>query len=562
MKLKVLVFTFLSTLTLPAFAEVRIITATGEYRMGDYDTRVDAKHIALQDAKRIALEQAGTYIESIVQVKDLSLTKDEIQAYAAGIVEVMQQRATSRMEGQQQIMRVEVTCRIDTDVVVRQMDSLLHNEAMKSELMKSKHETNRLRQNLEDRTRELSAARSEAEAKRITETRRLYLTKQQIRTLTTQALFVLFADNKTLTHGSFSPQSLKRAKLLTMQALTLDPFDVGVHMLLGLLLAERGNLEETVAAYRRAARAKPNDADISYFRGLAAFAEETPKSYGRAVAEFRKVIRLRPNDANAHYMLGTTLKCCSSDRSGAAAEYRMAIKLNPNFVDAHTKLGMALAEGVSAKDADEAIAAFQTAIRLEPDSMPEVHYHLGLLLFRHKEDIDGAITELSTSLRLQPIAPAVHQLLGAALQKKGDLEGAIAAYRAAIESDTYTTISGSIYKDLGLALQAKGELQEAIAAFRKAVDLNPSVSTYHYNLGIALHTTNDFTGAIAAYRAAIQNATWFYADAHFGLAAALQADGRRSEAAQEFREFVSRALDVPENGSRIEQAREALRELE
>ncbi len=53
-----------------ASAEIRTISATGEYRMGDNDTRTDAKRLALLDAKRLALEQAGTYIESITEVKN------------------------------------------------------------------------------------------------------------------------------------------------------------------------------------------------------------------------------------------------------------------------------------------------------------------------------------------------------------------------------------------------------------------------------------------------------------------------------------------------------------
>ena len=48
--------------------------------MGDNDTRADAKRLALLDAKRLALEQAGTYIEGISEVKNLDLAKEEIWA--------------------------------------------------------------------------------------------------------------------------------------------------------------------------------------------------------------------------------------------------------------------------------------------------------------------------------------------------------------------------------------------------------------------------------------------------------------------------------------------------
>ena len=103
----------------PSWAEIRIITATGEYRMGDNDTRTDAKRLALLDAKRLALEQAGIYIESITEVKNLDLAKEEIRAYTAGIVEVVEQATRTMMEGDTTVVRVDVTAKINTDTVGR-----------------------------------------------------------------------------------------------------------------------------------------------------------------------------------------------------------------------------------------------------------------------------------------------------------------------------------------------------------------------------------------------------------------------------------------------------------
>ena len=113
-----------------ADAEIHTITATGEYRMGDNDTRTDAKRLALLDAKRLALEQAGTYIESITEVKNLGVTKDEIRSYTAGNVEVTEQATRSALEGE----RVDVTVKIDTAVVTRQIGELRNNELAREEL--------------------------------------------------------------------------------------------------------------------------------------------------------------------------------------------------------------------------------------------------------------------------------------------------------------------------------------------------------------------------------------------------------------------------------------------
>ena len=70
----------------PACAEIRIVNAQGEHRMGDRDTREDAIRLATEAAKRNALEQVATYLESVTVVHDMDVTKDEIRTYTAGLV--------------------------------------------------------------------------------------------------------------------------------------------------------------------------------------------------------------------------------------------------------------------------------------------------------------------------------------------------------------------------------------------------------------------------------------------------------------------------------------------
>ena len=56
--------------------------------MGDGETPSVAESRALLKAKQVALEQAGTYVESYSKVKNITLTKDEIQVLASGLMEV------------------------------------------------------------------------------------------------------------------------------------------------------------------------------------------------------------------------------------------------------------------------------------------------------------------------------------------------------------------------------------------------------------------------------------------------------------------------------------------
>ena len=56
----------------------RTVTAAGEYRMSDYDTRNDAIRLAVEAAKKDALEQVATYLESVTEVRDMDVTRDDI----------------------------------------------------------------------------------------------------------------------------------------------------------------------------------------------------------------------------------------------------------------------------------------------------------------------------------------------------------------------------------------------------------------------------------------------------------------------------------------------------
>ena len=55
---------------------------------GRWETPSVAESRALLNAKRVALEQAGTYVESYTKVENMQVTKDEIQVLASGIMEV------------------------------------------------------------------------------------------------------------------------------------------------------------------------------------------------------------------------------------------------------------------------------------------------------------------------------------------------------------------------------------------------------------------------------------------------------------------------------------------
>lgn len=69
-------------------AEKKEVVAEGTYCMGDGETPLLAEERALLVAKRSAIEQVGTYIESYSAIKNNQLTDDEVKIISSGSMEV------------------------------------------------------------------------------------------------------------------------------------------------------------------------------------------------------------------------------------------------------------------------------------------------------------------------------------------------------------------------------------------------------------------------------------------------------------------------------------------
>jgi Flp pilus assembly protein TadD len=59
------------------------------------------------------------------------------------------------------------------------------------------------------------------------------------------------------------------------------------------------------------------------------------------------------------------------------------------------------------------------------------------------------------------------------------------------------------HDSLGNALSAKGDLDGAIAEYRAAISQQPNYPDAHYNLGIVLYLRGDLDGAVAEWRTVI-----------------------------------------------------------
>jgi tetratricopeptide (TPR) repeat protein/serine/threonine protein kinase len=173
--------------------------------------------------------------------------------------------------------------------------------------------------------------------------------------------------------------------------------------------------------------------------------------------------------------------------------------------------------GEEAAQLDEAIRYYTAALALRPES-PSVSNNLGQVLLT-KGDVAGAIACCRKAVNLDPRYPKGHMNLGSALDVQGNLQGAIACYKKALQFDPKLAPA---HTNLGTALAKQGDLKGAMACFREALDLDPKDARAHVGLGTALQVRGDVKAAIASYTKALELDPKL-AQAHFNLGTALQA---------------------------------------
>ena len=71
----------------PAFAEIRTFEKEVEEVVGRDQSQEQVEAFALQKAKRLAVEEAGTFISSLTVVQNFVLAKDEVTALASGVLQ-------------------------------------------------------------------------------------------------------------------------------------------------------------------------------------------------------------------------------------------------------------------------------------------------------------------------------------------------------------------------------------------------------------------------------------------------------------------------------------------
>ncbi len=213
-------------------------------------------------------------------------------------------------------------------------------------------------------------------------------------------------DRYAQLNQALSENRAELAQDICHDLLRAEPENVELLTLVGLLAYRRGDLEEALQAFSRAAFLQPESAELRnnvgvayqdlnchdsaalHFREALSLREEYPEARcnlatallhlgeaEEAIRNYCDAIAAAPGYADAYHLLGNALRR-QGEWEGAVQCYQKALELDPGNLKTLVNLGGSL---FTLNRFEEAIAAQRRALLIDPDHV-DAHWNLALLL--------------------------------------------------------------------------------------------------------------------------------------------------------------------------------------
>lgn len=167
----------------------------------------------------------------------------------------------------------------------------------------------------------------------------------------------------------------------------------GAHHALGGLLAQRGDFETAVYAFRAALELEPDRAYV--YAELGSVLAELGR-FEEAITSLQKTVELDPDLDDALYNLGTILAHLGRPNE-AIPRYEQALSLNPGNAALHNNLGFAFMQTGQVEAAKQ---HFEQAIDIDPNNA-DAHFNLGAI-FASQHNAAQASEHYTIAAKLDP----------------------------------------------------------------------------------------------------------------------------------------------------------------
>jgi len=130
------------------------------YQASEVDSKLSCRTIALEQVKRLLLEELGTYLVSETTVKNFQLTKDQISSLTAGVV--MTVILEENWDGKNYFLRAKITT--DTDELIKSIDKVRKNQEQSKNWEEIAKKTEEALKEIEKLKREIDKGKGEKDS--------------------------------------------------------------------------------------------------------------------------------------------------------------------------------------------------------------------------------------------------------------------------------------------------------------------------------------------------------------------------------------------------------------
>lgn len=419
------------------------------YQASEADSKISCRTLALEQVKRLLLEELGSYLVSNTEVKDFQISRDQVIAITAGIVrtEVLKER----WDGSTYYIVAKITT--DPSHVAKAIDELRKDKQGLNELEEVKKQTEELRMGLEKLREELK-----------------------------------------LSKGGQQTQEKKDYNDAVKKLDAVDWFKEGY------ALAESGKYRDAISFYNKAIDTNPKYFDAYNKRGWAYYRisdypsalqdnnraldlkpdfpgalvnrSETlwrMKQYNKALVDTNRAIELKPDFERA-YLIRAIIYLFMNNNTNAIEDLNKAIELKPNYAPAFLNRGAAYR---NIGRYEEAFRDYQKSIEINPADSNVYHNRAYAYILLKK--YDDALRDLNKALELNknPLTALSHPLVaflrrGVVYNQLKDYTGAIQDFSKVIE---FEKDNAAAYYNRSLSYKQIGKADESESDLKKAAQL-------------------------------------------------------------------------------------------
>ena len=340
--LSFLILVFIPNLTT---AETKTFIKEYTYQASEFDSKASSRTIALEQVKRLLLEELGTYLETSTEVKDFQLTRDQIKALSAGIVQTT--ILDENWDGKQFWLKARIMA--DPDEVTKNINFLRKDREKTREKTEEYYEAANKKADIALREIEKLSKEVELVKKDKTQIARY---DQAIQDLSATEWY-----RKGLT--AMRTGNYNEAISAYTKAVRLDPQYVLAYIDRSFAYSRLGNFQQVFENANKAIELDSRNARAYVNRG---FAHSKLGHYQQAIEDANKAVELNPRYVLAYVNRGDAYSRIGNNQQ-AFKDANKAIELDSRNVMAYVNRGLAYSK---LGNNQQAIEDYNKAIELDP----------------------------------------------------------------------------------------------------------------------------------------------------------------------------------------------------